>query len=71
MIVDGAASPRGDKLLDITAAAEKLGCNERFLRRLVQERRIPFVKLGGSKVRFSVRELEQWIQCQRVPVKSV
>ena len=68
--VEGSVNLRGDTLLDITAAAEKLGCNERFMRRLVQERRIPFVKLGGTKVRFSLRELDQWVEGQRVPSKS-
>lgn len=64
---DVPVSSGGDTLLDIKSAAEKLGCNERFMRRLVQERRIPFVKLGGTKVRFSQRELDQWIDLQRVP----
>ena len=68
--VKGSVNLRGDMLLDIAAAAEKLGCNERFMRRLVQERRIPFVKLGGTKVRFSLRELDQWVEGQRVPSKS-
>lgn len=28
---------RGDTLLDIKSASQMLGCNERFMRRLVQE----------------------------------
>lgn len=60
---------RGDMLLDIKSAAEQLGCNERFMRRLVQERRIPFVKLAGTKVRFSQRELDHWVDLQRIPTK--
>lgn len=36
------------------------------MRRLVQERRIPFVKLGGTRVRFVVADLEKWVSCQRV-----
>jgi excisionase family DNA binding protein len=47
------------RLLDICGAAGVLGCSERFVRRLVQERRIPFVKLGGTKVRFSESELDK------------
>ncbi len=66
---EAATSTRGDILLDIKSAAQQLGCNERFMRRLVQERRIPFVKLAGTKVRFSQRELDRWIECQRVPAK--
>lgn len=57
---------RADSLLDIHTAADRLGCSERYLRRLIQERRIPFVKLGGSKIRFSLRELESWLDAQRV-----
>ena len=55
-----------DVLLDVPSVAERLGCTPRYVRRLVMERRIPFVKLGGSKVRFSALELEQWIDTQRV-----
>ncbi|MBW4079598.1 MAG: excisionase family DNA-binding protein, partial [Acidobacteria bacterium] len=49
----------GRPLLDIRAAASHLGCSERFIRRLVQERRIPFVKLAGTRVRFSEVDLDQ------------
>jgi len=55
-----------DNLLDVPGAATRLGCNERFIRRLVQERRIPFFKVGGSKIRFSTRELDIWLDEQRV-----
>ena len=60
------AGTSSDVLLDVPSAAERLGCSPRYIRRLVMERRIPFVKLGGSKVRFSALELEQWIDTQRV-----
>jgi len=53
-------------LLDISAAANRLGCSERFVRRLVQERRVPFVKLAGTKVRFDEIELDLWLDAQRV-----
>ena len=56
-------------LLDIGAAAIRLGCSERFIRRLVQERRIPFVKLGGTRVRFMVSELDKWVAGQCVEAK--
>jgi excisionase family DNA binding protein len=58
-----------DRLLDICGAARVLGCSERFVRRLVQERRIPFVKLAGTRVRFSESELDKWIISQRVEPK--
>jgi excisionase family DNA binding protein len=56
-------------LLDVRAAAERLGCSERFIRRLVQERRIPFVKLGGTRVRFVEVDIDKWVADQRVEAK--
>jgi excisionase family DNA binding protein len=56
-------------LLDIRAAAHRLGCSERFVRRMVQERRIPFVKLGGTRVRFVDADLDKWVAGQRVEPK--
>ena len=56
-------------LLDIRAAAIRLGCSERFIRRLVQERRIPYVKLAGTRVRFIDTDLEAWVVSQRVEFK--
>lgn len=53
-------------LLDIRAAANRLGCSERFIRRLVQERRVPFIKLGGTRVRFAEADLDKWVTGQRV-----
>lgn len=53
-------------LVDVMGAAHRLGCSDRFIRRLVQERRIPFIKLGGTKVRFLVSDLDRWVVSQRV-----
>lgn len=63
------AEDNDNPLLDIRAAADKMGCSERFVRRLVQERRIPFIKLGGTKVRFSDSDLDHWIAGQRIEAK--
>lgn len=52
-------------LLDIDALADLLGVSERFVRRLVEERRIPFLKIGRH-VRFDRAEVESWIQSSRV-----
>jgi len=57
-----------ETLLDVRAAADRLGCSERFIRRLVQERRIPFVKLAGTKIRFEETSLDRWIASHRVEV---
>lgn len=56
-------------LLDVASASVRLGCSERFIRRLVQERRIPFVKLGGTKVRFVGTDLDRWVASQRVEAR--
>jgi excisionase family DNA binding protein len=45
--------------------AARLAVSERFVRRLVFERRIPFLKIGHF-IRFEADEVEQWIEAQRV-----
>jgi excisionase family DNA binding protein len=56
-------------LLDVSEAARHLGCSDRFIRRLVQERRIPFVKLAGTKVRFLLGDLDRWVESQIVETR--
>jgi excisionase family DNA binding protein len=56
-------------LLDIRAAANHLGCSEGFIRRLVQEHRIAFVQLAGTRVRFLEFELDQWFVGQLVEAR--
>ena len=53
------------ELLDIAQLAERLGVSERFVRRLVEERRIPFLKIGKF-VRFDPGDIDRWIALQRV-----
>jgi len=45
-----------DRLLSIDEAADRLGTGERFVRRLIAERRLPFHKIG-SHVRISSTDL--------------
>jgi excisionase family DNA binding protein len=52
-------------LIDIARAAERLGVSLRYVRRLVAERRIPYVKFGHL-LRFDPVELEAWIDAARV-----
>ncbi len=52
-------------LLSITDAAIHLGVTERYVRRLVYERRVPFYKVGRL-VRFRETELDQWLEASRV-----
>ena len=52
-------------LMDLAAVAERLGVNQRHVRRLVAERRIPFVK-WGHLLRFDPAEIEEWLDHARV-----
>ncbi len=52
-------------LLDIEGVATWLGTSHRHVRRLVAERRIPFVKVGHY-VRFDDAEVAAWIDGHRV-----
>jgi excisionase family DNA binding protein len=55
------------RLLDVTAVAEVLGVNTRHVRRLVLERRIPFIK-WGHLVRFDPVEIRDWLdRCRHQP----
>ncbi len=47
-------------LLDITGVAAYLGITERHVRRLVFERRIPYLKLG-NRLRFDPDRLAEWL----------
>jgi excisionase family DNA binding protein len=62
------AQPSG-ALLDVAGLATRLAVTERFVRRLVFERRIPFLKIGHF-VRFDPVEVERWIAQSRVPEDS-
>ena len=52
-------------LIDIAHAAERLGVTTRFMRRLVDERRIPFHKIG-KYVRFDPVDLDRFAMRGRV-----
>jgi excisionase family DNA binding protein len=51
-------------LLDINSVATQLGTSVRHIRRLVAEKRIPYLKVGHL-VRFDPTELEVWLQRSR------
>lgn len=63
--------PFGERgsLVDIPWVADRLGVGERFVRRLVQERRIPYIKLGGP-VRFDRADVERFIDNGRRPASA-
>jgi excisionase family DNA binding protein len=57
-------------LLDIEGVAEVLGVSIRHVRRLVAERRIPYIKWGRF-LRFDPAQIEAWIDGARVaPYRS-
>jgi excisionase family DNA binding protein len=59
--------PELDTLLSVEQAAERLGTSVRFVRRLIAERRIAYVKLGRH-VRITARDLDAFIGASRVDV---
>jgi excisionase family DNA binding protein len=56
-------------LVDIKTVARTLGVTERLVRRLVTERRIPFVKVGYF-IRFDPEEVARWVDCHRVSTRT-
>lgn len=54
------------QLVDIEWVAGRLGVEVRHVRRLVADRRIPFVK-WGHLLRFDPAEIEAWIDGSRRP----
>jgi excisionase family DNA binding protein len=52
-------------LLTVDEAAERMRTKPRFIRRLIAERRIPYVKLGAH-VRIDDRDIDAFIAAGRV-----
>lgn len=64
------AEPSGhEPLLDLDTVAELLGTTERHMRRLVAERRIPYLKIGG-KLRFDPADVRAYRKRQRIAAAS-
>ena len=59
-----------DRLLTVEEAAERLGTSTRFVRRLIFERRIAFVKVGRH-VRIATTDLDAYIRAGRVEVGAI
>jgi len=57
--------PAGEPLLDVSSAAARLCVPVRFIRRLVAERRLPFVKVGRY-VRFRTEDIDAFIAAATV-----
>ncbi|MFI6689944.1 helix-turn-helix domain-containing protein [Streptomyces sp. NPDC050485] len=59
-----------DRLLTVPEAAERLGVGERFIRRLISQRRIRYVKVG-KHVRIADSVLAAYIEERTVePVRA-
>ncbi|MEO5843104.1 MAG: helix-turn-helix domain-containing protein [Acidimicrobiales bacterium] len=56
-------------LIDIAAAAERLGVTVRFMRRLVDERRIAYHKIGRH-VRFDPADVDRFAMQGRVEAEG-
>jgi excisionase family DNA binding protein len=57
--------PTAERLLTVEAAADRMSTSVRFIRRLIAERRIEFVKVGRH-VRISEAALAQFIESGRI-----
>ena len=56
-------------LVTIEEVSEHLGVTVRHVRRLVAERRIPFIK-WGHLLRFDPNQITAWLSSQHVPVTA-
>ena len=57
-----------ETLLSVEQAAERLGTSVRFVRRLIAERRIAYVKVGRH-VRLDPTDVEAFIAASRVEIR--
>lgn len=60
------ASTSLPQLLTMDQLAERLGVTRRHVRRLVDERRVPFLRIGRF-IRFDPSEIADWLDANRVP----
>lgn len=60
----GTATTDRRGLIDVPALATELGVTQRFIRRLVAEDRVPFLKIGKF-VRFDPAEIDDWVNDHR------
>jgi excisionase family DNA binding protein len=54
-----------DELLTVDEAAQRLNTKPRFIRRLIEERRIPFHKFGRH-IRIAAVDLTAYVESSRV-----
>jgi excisionase family DNA binding protein len=54
------------QLITIDQLADRLGVTERYVRRLIAEKRVPYRKLG-KLIRFAEHEIAAWLDTTRRP----
>jgi len=52
-------------LISVEQLVDELGVSVRYVRRIIAERRIPYVKVGHL-IRFQRDEVEGWVEANRV-----
>jgi excisionase family DNA binding protein len=57
------------QLLTMEQLAGRLGVTRRHVRRLVDERRVPFLRVGRF-IRFSPEQIAMWLDSKRVPARA-
>jgi excisionase family DNA binding protein len=58
-----------DKLLTVEEAADRLGTSARFIRRLIAERRIAYIKVGRH-VRIAETDLAGFVAASRIEASA-
>jgi excisionase family DNA binding protein len=61
---------RRQSLMNIEQAADRLGVSVRHMRRLVSERRIPYLK-WGHLLRFDPKDIDEWLDGHVIPVSRL
>jgi excisionase family DNA binding protein len=61
----GDAATTFPQLIDMETVAQRLGTSIRHVRRLVTEKKLPYLKIGHF-IRFDERDIEAWIDRQKV-----
>ena len=53
-------------LLTVDQAAERMGTTPRYVRRLIAEKRIAYIKLGGWHIRIEDKVVDAFIESWRI-----
>jgi len=62
--------PQNQRFLTVKQTAEFLGFTEKYIRKLVFLKKIPYFKPLGGKILFDQEELEKLVRDSRVPSNS-